>query len=61
MSAKMGRPKSDTPKDTTIQFRVDEALRDKLDACCKIAGLSKSQVIRLGIEKVYQEVAGKKA
>lgn len=60
MSAKMGRPKSDTPKDTRIQFRVDEALLDKLDACCKRAGLSKSEVIRLGIEKVYQEVIGRK-
>lgn len=60
MSAKMGRPKSDTPKDTTIQFRVDEVLLDKLDSCCKRAGLSKSEVIRLGIEKVYQEVIGKK-
>lgn len=55
MSAKMGRPKTDNPKDSTIRFRADDSIIEKLDSCCKMTGLSKSEVIRLGIEKVYQE------
>lgn len=60
MSAKMGRPKSDNPKDLMIRFRVDESIIAKLKVCCDATKLSKSEVIRLGIEKVYQEIIGKK-
>ena len=52
---KMGRP-TDNPKDNSYRIRMsDEDLR-KLNVCCEKTGMSKADVIRLGIFKVYQEV-----
>ena len=52
---KIGRP-TENPKVNNYRIRMtDEELR-KLEACCKKAGLSKADVIRLGIEKVYAEL-----
>lgn len=61
MSAKMGRPKIKNPKDNSIRFRADESIIEKLNACCNATGLSKSEIIRLGIEKVYQEEIDKRS
>ena len=51
---KMGRP-TDSPKTNNYRIRMtDEELR-KLELCCERTGLSKADVIRLGINKVYME------
>lgn len=53
---KTGRP-TESPKSNGYRIRMtDEELR-KLNVCCEKTGLSKADVIRLGIFKVYQEVA----
>lgn len=53
--SKMGRP-TESPKTNGYRIRMtDEDLR-KLNVCCEKTGMSKADVIRLGIFKVYQEV-----
>lgn len=52
---RMGRPTSD-PKTTVIRARVSDEDVKKLDYCCKIAEKNRSEIIRCGIEKVYNEL-----
>ena len=50
----MGRP-TDAPKTNNYRIRMtDEELR-MLEECCIKIGLTKADVIRLGIQKVYEE------
>ena len=53
---KIGRPyTADSPKTNNYRIRMtDEELR-KLELCCERTGLSKADVIRLGIYKVFME------
>lgn len=52
---KMGRPTND-PKTVLKHFRMsDEDLR-KLKFCAEQTGLSESEIVRKGIENVYQEL-----
>lgn len=56
MSSKKGRPPKEDSRDNQYRIRLtDEELR-KLDFCCEKTGLSKADVIRRGIEAVYQEI-----
>lgn len=52
---KMGRPTTD-PKTSVARLRLSDSEREKLDECCRLTGLSITEVLKLGIEKVYQEV-----
>ena len=61
MSPRTGRPKSESPKDAKMQIRADKETLKKLAYCCEKTGLSKSGVIRLGIEKVFQELNEKRS
>lgn len=56
---KMGRP-TDNPKNIQMRIRLSEEENDKLEFCSKELKLSKSDIVRLGIEKVYQEIVNKK-
>ncbi|MGV2966753.1 ribbon-helix-helix domain-containing protein [Paenibacillus sp. FSL H8-0317] len=57
MSAKkMGRPKSDKPKSRTIEIRVDEDIMNKLDISAEKLNTNRSDIVRKGIEKVYDEL-----
>ena len=49
---KMGRP-TDDPKtyDTRIRLSSNDVLL--LNECCRVTGMTKADVIRLGIRKVY--------
>ena len=51
----MGRPTL-SPKNTTIQIRVDESTLNKLDSCVRIEKTNRSDVVRKGIIKVYDEL-----
>lgn len=54
MSPRTGRPTTD-PKCHETRIRLsDEELR-KLNVCCVKTGLTKADVIRKGIDKVYEE------
>ncbi len=60
MSPRTGRPKSENPKDIQLKIRADKQTIDDLDYCCEKTALTRSDVIRLGIKKVKQEVEQKK-
>ncbi|MDN4599997.1 CopG family transcriptional regulator [Paenibacillus vandeheii] len=55
-SKKMGRPLSDNPKSELIRVRADQAILSKLDACTEKLNTTRSDVIRKGIEKIYDEL-----
>ncbi|KWX74600.1 CopG family transcriptional regulator [Paenibacillus riograndensis] len=55
-SKKMGRPPSDNPKSETIKIRVDQAILSKLDACTERLNTTRSDIVRTGIEKVYDDL-----
>lgn len=55
-SKKLGRPLSDNPKSKTIEIRVDHEIMSKLDASAKTLNMSRSAIVRKGIEKVFDEL-----
>ncbi len=55
MSPRTGRPTSN-PKTLNTRIRMSQEDIDKLDYCCKITGKVKSEIIREGINKVYNEL-----
>lgn len=55
---KMGRPTAN-PRTSRLELRMSEADVEKLEMCCKITGFSKSDIIRMGIEKFYNEIKQK--
>lgn len=54
MSPRTGRPTED-PKKTRLEFRLSDSDSEKLYYCCRTLGLTKAEVIRRGIDRVYQE------
>lgn len=54
MSPRTGRP-TDNPKTLNTRIRLSETDVKKLEHCCKQLNLKKSEVIRMGIDKVYAE------
>lgn len=56
MAQNMGRPKSDSPKDTMFWVRMDEAYREKLERCAEAFGLSKGEIVRKGIDLVEKSI-----
>lgn len=59
MSPRTGRPKSDNSKDTMLRVRIDEETVQKLDITSKELGITKSEVVRNGIENEYKKVRKK--
>ncbi len=59
MSPRTGRPKSENPKDIQLKIRADEQIMRDLDYCCEKLNKTRSDVIRLGIQKVKAEVENK--
>ena len=55
MGSKMGRP-TQSPKNDTIKVRMSNEDNEKLDYCCQMTGKTKSDIIREGIDKVYNEL-----
>lgn len=56
MSPRTGRPKSDNPKDTQIKFLADKAMVEDLHFCCEKLSKTKSDIIRMGIQKIKAEI-----
>jgi hypothetical protein len=50
-----GRP-TDDPKRIRKQFVISEADAEKLSYCSKATGLSEGEIIRQGIDRVYQSL-----
>lgn len=59
MSSRTGRPKSENSKDTMLRVRIDDETVHKLEITSKELGISKSDVVRNGIENEYQKVQKK--
>lgn len=55
MPTKMGRPTSN-PKRNQTKIRMTDNELEKLNYCCKKLNFTKTQVINLGIDKVYAEL-----
>lgn len=55
MSNKMGRPTL-SPKSKLLQVRVDNNTLNKLDKCAEYEKSNRSEVIRKGIDKVYDDI-----
>ena len=59
MSPRTGRPKSENCKDTMLRVRIDEETVKKLEVTSKELGITKSEVVRNGIENEYRKVQKK--
>lgn len=49
-----GRPPKENPKNTRIQVRLDKDTIDKLDKCVERYGTTRSDVVRKGIDMIFQ-------
>lgn len=58
MSPRTGRPTED-PKKERVGFRLSNEEARMLDYCCKVFGLSKTEVIRQGIKEMYEKARNK--
>lgn len=58
MSPRTGRP-TDNPKKDRVGFRLSDEESKMLDYCCKVLGLSKTDVIRQGIKEMYAKALKK--
>lgn len=59
MTSKMGRPKKDITRDIKVNTRLTEEEEEKLVYCCEVLGLTKAEVVRKGIDKIYNELKPK--
>ena len=55
MSPKTGRPPVENPKDTMFRVRLDAETAKKLDKCAEKLKTSKSEIIRMGINRIADE------
>ena len=60
MVAKRGRPTSENPKDYMLRVRMDEETLKQLDECCEELNLSRSEVVRRGIQEQYADIEKEK-
>lgn len=56
MVAKKGRPISENPKDYMLRVRLDQETLAQLDECCEAEGLSRSDVVRRGIQEQHGKI-----
>lgn len=54
----MGRPTAE-PKNHVARLRLSETEKQKLNECCKLTGMNITSVLKLGIDKVYEEYVKK--
>ena len=52
---KMGRP-TDNPRTNNTRIRMSDEEVEKLNFCCKKTGMTKADVIRAGIQMVYEKI-----
>lgn len=56
MSPRTGRPPSDNPKENRKSYRLSDDDVEKLKFCVKETGMTETDIVRKGIDLVYQEV-----
>ena len=50
-----GRP-TDNPKKGRFEIRTSEEEEAMLEYCCKVTGKKRTDIVRIGIKKVYEEL-----
>lgn len=60
MTAKMGRPLSDNPKNVNVACRLSKDEIIILEECCKKLEMDKSSVLRYGLYLTYEKMKNKK-
>ena len=56
MSPRTGRPKAENPKNIQVKFLADKETISDLEFCCEKLDKTKSDIIRMGIQKVKEMV-----
>lgn len=56
VAKKKGRPVSENPKDYMLRVRMDEQTLQQLDECCEAENLSRSEVVRKGIQEQHSKL-----
>lgn len=52
---KIGRP-TDNPKDITMKIRFDKDTAKKLENCSEKMKISRAEVVRRGVKKMYDDL-----
>ena len=55
----MGRP-TDSPKNMAIKFRIDDSTQKQLEKCSEALNISKSEVLRQGVHRIYDDLKNKR-
>ena len=55
MSPRTGRPKAENPLTVEVKARIDTETNKTLVKYCKDNGITRTEVVRKGIEKVLNE------
>lgn len=55
MSPRTGRPKANNPLTVEVKARIDIKTNEKLNDFCKRNNITRTEVVRKGIEKVIGE------
>lgn len=56
LGIKKGTKLTETPKNKMLRVRIDTEVEQKLETVCEHMNKSKSEVVRIGIEKQYAEI-----
>lgn len=56
MVPKVGRPKMDNPRNNNFKLRMNDNENDMLNQCSKMLKISKTDVVIMGIKKIYDEI-----
>lgn len=59
MTPRTGRPKTENARNVKVDTRLTKEEAEKLDYCCVALGLKRAEVVRKGIDKVYDEIRTK--
>lgn len=53
---KMGRPKSDNPRNIRLEIRLDKQENEILEECTKSLSLTKTEVLMRGLKEIYSQM-----
>lgn len=53
---KPGRPASPDSKHTMFRVRLDDQSMAKLEACAEQLNLTKSEIVRIGIDRIHDDL-----
>lgn len=56
MTAKMGRPLSDNPRNHKMFIRLNDEENDDLEKCCELSGKSKAEIARDGLKLITDKI-----